>query len=344
MKKKKTSYTCYDDMLCDYYGGRRPSRQRRRSVAKSFDNGEVIPGKDTEPFQEYVVAASVDKDGDIFEEYVVQASVIKSSNPSPHEEYIVYSSSYEDEITYSPVSHNQDLQTNVLDPLSSSKSAPETITPDRPSYTPTYTPSYTPSYTPGVPETPESPDTAGLIEDLKQMRGAEAKPADNSGSLSSKEEDIVNDLQAILSGKKVYDPTAKKTVNRDDLGKQQSVNTPPPPAGNDPSVKNEHAIFDRIAQNMQYANAYNLGTIQVDTEELNNRFNDFECTPPKPLKRPASPPPSSPPPANVSKEESFDPTEFLNDLENMHKQSNPAPSTQMSPPAASDADSTLNQE
>jgi len=307
MKKKQTPYTSYDDMLCEYYGHHKPRRKKRKGMTESFDNGEVIPGKDPEPFQEYVVAASVDKDGDVFEEYVVQSSLTNDSN----EEYVVYEASYDDTVSYtpepySPVSQNQDLHTDVLAPFSNSKAVPD-------AYAPVDKPPYIPAAAPDIPDA-DTHESAVFMDDLKKMRGADAPPA---GSLSSKEEDIVNDLQAILSGKKVYDPAAKKTVNRDDVGKQQSVSSPEPaPARNEPA-KNEHAIFDRIAQNMKFANAYNLGTIQVDTEELNNRFNQFEETPP-PKKPAAATRINKQPP--VSKEETFDPSEFLNDLEDMHKQ------------------------
>ncbi|GAA3932834.1 hypothetical protein GO495_16725 [Chitinophaga oryziterrae] len=319
MKKKHTPYTSYDDMLCEYYGHHKPRRKKHKGMTESFDNGEIIPGKDSEPFQEYVVAASVDEDGDVFEEYVVQSSLINDSS----EEYVVYEASYDDTVSYlsesySPVSQNQDLHTDVLAPFSNSKAVPDV-------YNPTYTPSDTgadkSSYIPSAPNVPDTDthEPAALMDDLKKMRGSEAPPT-GSGSLSSKEEDIVNDLQAILSGKKVYDPTAKKTVNRDDLGKQQSASSPEPAPANNEPAKNEHAIFDRIAQNMKFANAYNLGTIQVDTEELNNRFNQFE-EPAAPKKAAA---PKAATPVNkvspVSKEEAFDPSEFLNDLEDMHKQ------------------------
>ncbi|SEW45190.1 D-alanyl-D-alanine carboxypeptidase [Chitinophaga sp. YR573] len=333
MRKKHTPYASYDDLLCEYYGHHKPRRKKQKGMTQSFDNGEVIPGKDTEPFQEYVVSASVDKDGDVFEEYVVQASVTNDSN----EEYVVYEASYDDTASYSPVSYsasqnayspvsqNQDLYTDVLSPFSNSKSdvySPNNMPADRPAYTSpdksSYIPS-TPSHTPNISDhnmpDADAHESAELMDDLMKIRGSDAPPAG-----TSKEDDIVNDLQAILSGKKVYDPVAKKTVNREDLGKQQSIPSPQPAHANNEPTKNEHAIFDRIAQNMQFANAYNLGTIQIDSEELNNRFNQFEETPAP--KKPAAPKATAPvnKPSPVSKEESFDPSEFLNDLEDMHKQ------------------------
>lgn len=342
MKKKQTPYSCYEDLLRDYYGGHhRPKKKKQKSLTQSFDNGEVLTVKDNVPFEEYVVAASADSNGEVFEEYVVQASVV--NDESHFEEYVLQSST-EKENTYvpmytppaaTPVSEHQELQTSVLDPFSMEKA----IT-DEAAAAPTYPP------VPGQ-DYDGSPDTAALLEDIKQMRGPDAAepPAQGSGSLSSREEEIVNDLQAILSGKKVYDPAAKKTVNREDVGKQQSVDEPAAPKANDPGFKNEHAIFDRIAQNMKFANAYNLGTIQVDAQELTNRFNDFD-------KMMDAPPPSAParkttaPPAGKKSEEELNPLEFLNDLDDIHRYQHQqpvatvtpeqeAPSMQMSPPDTS---------
>ncbi len=342
MKKKHTPYSCYDDLLRDYYGGHhRPKKKKQRSLTQSFDNGEVLTVNDNTPFEEYVVAASADSNGEIFEEYVVQASVV---NDEAHFEEYVLQSSTEEENTYvpvftppatSPVSENQDLLTNVLDPFSMGKALPD----QAPS------PS-TDTFVPGYAD--EDLDTASLLEDIKQMQGADspAPSAQSSGSLSSKEEEIVNDLQAILSGKKVYDPAAKKTVNREDVGRQQSVEEPAGQKSKDPGFKNEHEIFDRIAQNMKFANAYNLGTIQVDSQELNNRFNDFdkmmEAAPPQAPTRK-----NVPPPAN-RKEEELDPSEFLNDLDDIHRYRSQqpvatvtpeqSPSLQMSPPGTNGPD------
>jgi hypothetical protein len=84
--------------------------------------------------------------------------------------------------------------------------------------------------------------------------------------------DIMEDLQSILSGKKVFDPVTKQTVDKDKLGAR-----PEEPVKNAaperpvPEAKNEQAIFDRIAQSMEYANRFDLGSI-----ELESRFADFD--------------------------------------------------------------------
>ena len=74
-------------------------------------------------------------------------------------------------------------------------------------------------------------------------------------------------MQSILTRQKVYDPIAKKTVEPG-MGAQ---------AASDPRqmqavpANNSQAIFDKIAQSMQYANAYDLGTVALE-----NRFGDFD--------------------------------------------------------------------
>ncbi len=83
------------------------------------------------------------------------------------------------------------------------------------------------------------------------------------------DDDFIADMQSILTGQKVFDPLSKKTVDKENLSGTQSTPSPnnlPVPQGGD-----GQAIFDRIAQSMQYANAYDLGTV-----ELENRFSDFD--------------------------------------------------------------------
>jgi hypothetical protein len=86
------------------------------------------------------------------------------------------------------------------------------------------------------------------------------------------EQDFIADMESILTGKKVFDPLTKKTVTKEELGK-------PAPAlaqseagkSSAPEAGNTKTIFDRIRENMQLANAYDLGDV-----ELSNRFSDFD--------------------------------------------------------------------
>jgi hypothetical protein len=95
-------------------------------------------------------------------------------------------------------------------------------------------------------------------------------PVAAAASTPVDEDDLAADMQAILSGAKVYDPASGRTVEREELETQRSEPEPaPPPAP--PEVSSEQAIFDRLRESMTYANAYELGPV-----ELENRFTDFD--------------------------------------------------------------------
>ncbi|HEY2974824.1 MAG TPA: hypothetical protein VGJ48_20085 [Pyrinomonadaceae bacterium] len=106
-----------------------------------------------------------------------------------------------------------------------------------------------------------SPSPAAIETPAKDVAREELSRAKVS------DHDIIGDLEAIMRGEKVYDPNTKKTVNKNSLTAAQSTpgGLPAPQAGDG------HAIFDAIAQSMSYANAYDLGTV-----ELENRFADFD--------------------------------------------------------------------
>ena len=96
---------------------------------------------------------------------------------------------------------------------------------------------------------------------------APAIAASASAEPVADEDDFINDMKSILSGEMVFDPSSKKAVQKSALSQSTKESAAPAPDG-----KNGQAIFDRIAESMQYANAYNLGTI-----ELENRFADFDA-------------------------------------------------------------------
>src|SRR4029450_10065686 len=96
---------------------------------------------------------------------------------------------------------------------------------------------------------------------------------------------------------------------------------------------NGQAIFDRIAQSMQYANAYDLGTV-----ELENRFADFDKISDIQQRAPvegkaAAPPVRSREPASAAPVGSED---FIQDLDAIRQQQAPvsAPPATPQPPAA----------
>lgn len=93
-------------------------------------------------------------------------------------------------------------------------------------------------------------------------------------------DDFLADMQAIISGKKGGDPKNKKVKSKDaEPGRVASID------GEQPLVpleaKSEHAIFDKIAQSMRYANAYDLGSI-----DLEKRFSEFDRVADKPKNKP----------------------------------------------------------
>ena len=102
------------------------------------------------------------------------------------------------------------------------------------------------------------------------------------------DEEFARDIGAILQGQKVYDAEQKKAVGRDTASpvvpqkteKQESPVKAPKEDVLD-AGKNEHKIFEKIAQSMTYANSYDLGAIaleekfqlmdrEIEKEDVNN--------------------------------------------------------------------------
>lgn len=87
------------------------------------------------------------------------------------------------------------------------------------------------------------------------------------------DEEFARDIGAILQGQKVYNAEQKKTV-----GRERESNTRTEPGSKSGSSanagasnenlldpgKNEHMIFEKIAQSMAYANSYDLGSIALN--------------------------------------------------------------------------------
>lgn len=110
---------------------------------------------------------------------------------------------------------------------------------------------------------------------------AEPAPGPSPGRLS--ESDLAADLQAILGGTKLYDPESGGLRDRERsysrptgavVAPQRRPVSPEEPAAQArplPDAPDQHAIFDRIAQSMEHANAFDLGT-----RELKQRFESFD--------------------------------------------------------------------
>jgi hypothetical protein len=92
----------------------------------------------------------------------------------------------------------------------------------------------------------------------------------SSASLSAAEVAIVSDIQSIMRGQKVYDKE-RGLVDRSTAASTDGGGRNAPYAATSGQPGNGHAIFDRIAQSMQFANAYDFGTV-----DLENRFAEFD--------------------------------------------------------------------
>lgn len=76
------------------------------------------------------------------------------------------------------------------------------------------------------------------------------------------DDQLATDMEAILSGRKIYDPQTGAVRERD-------AAPPPPPAATE--AQSRTAIFDQIAQSLEHANSFDLGTV-----ELRRRFDAFD--------------------------------------------------------------------
>jgi hypothetical protein len=115
----------------------------------------------------------------------------------------------------------------------------------------------------------EAPDTL----DEKPSQPTTAAPTGSTGeglSYDASDEEFARDIGAILQGQKVYDADQKKAVGKDSSApplKQDKVENHGKPAPKDDVLdptKNEHRIFEKIAQSMAYANSYDLGAIALE--------------------------------------------------------------------------------
>ncbi|MEM9820554.1 MAG: YiiX/YebB-like N1pC/P60 family cysteine hydrolase [Bacteroidota bacterium] len=78
------------------------------------------------------------------------------------------------------------------------------------------------------------------------------------------------DLRAILSGQKKYDADKKQTVSTDELAEEESERMQAKKK-KEAAKQNDHSIFEKIAQSMQLANTYDLGSINLE-----QRFDAFD--------------------------------------------------------------------
>ena len=232
-------------LLTDYYG-RAYKRKRQTpapavSLSLSHDNGEVLPQPASDdPFEEYVVQKCAAAQS--FEEYTLRngnrfaaRAFASSLNVGGGE----------------PVSAHQECQVDVLDPLQTPAAPSRGLLLPAPNNS-TYPP-------------------ADSRQAQQQSTSCYSPAADDSSRAKASDDDFISDMKSILSGQAVFDPASGRTISKDNYARQPPVE---PARANErafPEADKSQAIFDRIAQSMQYANLYDLGTV-----ELENRFADFD--------------------------------------------------------------------
>ena len=230
----------YDDLLAGYYGLQH-RRRRRRHVP---DVLETVLGPDGRTFR--VVTMTVD-DGEIIPQ--------TRTDQSGHEEYVV-----------------EPQRGAVAAPPAASAPTPLPPPPPAAPLAPAAAP------VPAAPAAPQqaapvpaAPQQAAPAQAVAKAAAPEPAPAPAAAPVEKRaphpvdDDELAADMEAILSGQSVYDPVSKRAVPRDQAQPQPAEVAPPP------LPPNGHAIFDAIAQSMQHANAYDLGTIDLD-----DRFDDFD--------------------------------------------------------------------
>lgn len=267
--------TAYDRLLGDHYGGHRAVRHpvTRRWLARSAE--ELLSGyfgrsrrsiRGLQAAPPVSVAASLDDGetlraaggGAVVEDYVVEryadAALAQSLSDDPRldggfEEYVVEWIPGDDlaraaSLADATANPRAECQIDLLDPLARSAERDDPAPPPRSNYN-------------------GPPAAQPVLQDAPARSGAASRspagPTAPDASTAS-DDDFMADIQSILSGQSQYDPAAKKT-----LPKPAAAAAAPPPANN------SQEIFDKIAASMQYAQTYDLGTV-----ELENRFAEFD--------------------------------------------------------------------
>ena len=290
-------------LLANYYGKpltrhrhhHRPAPTPALVLSLSHDDGELLPQRTVDNrFQEYVTPYSIT---DVpFEEYVAEgASLSRQSSADEGRDF----GSAEDR------SAREEYVVDILQPLKEAGAAD--LAAD------------------AVASSPAA--TAPALPRQDARSGTETHDAPVSGAKTT-EADFIADMQSILSGQTVFDPRTRKTVPKDQLGGAPSE---PALAATAIGPNTSDEIFAKLAQSMQYANAYDIGTV-----ELENRFADFDkiaemrnkAAADKKARSVAAPQPvPAPSPAAGS-------AEFIQDLDEIRRQQVAAVRPAETPPAA----------
>jgi len=147
---------------------------------------------------------------------------------------------------------------------------------------------------------------------VPKMDAEEVEDDDYNLDLDSEEEDTFEkDIESLLKGKV---PDKLKTPENRFAELQQPSPEQKDKAQSLDELSNQHAIFDQIAQSMQYAKAYDLGSIDLDKRfadfdmlnDVQKRTAEIEKKIPIPTNNPSA--------KNTSEPDAFDHEDFLRDL------------------------------
>jgi hypothetical protein len=304
-----TALPTIDDVVADYYGKPHVPRRARGSSTRmtlgvGLDDGELLAQPQSRRRTDSrAVQASIEPGGAAFDEYVVPSRADSGRDGAA---YVLS----RDTVVAArlvnppePVSAAQERTVDLLHPLAIADAPPPAPAQAQPA------------------APPPSLSRAARTPDREAAPGSE--PPYNRPTVD--DADFAADMQAILSGKKVYDPASGQTVDRDRLRDTQlaearaAKDRSPLDSGESPApeVRQDAAIFERIAKSMQYANAYDLGTV-----ELESRFDDFdriaeleEKARQKPRTKPPRPATPATPAAAPAGSQHADSADFIEDLD-----------------------------
>lgn len=170
-----------------------------------------------------------------------------------------------------------DLEEYAIDVCGTAPSPPDRAGRAEPSIQPSASTAPAPQQQPSVAAAPRaaapqpaSPRAAEPSAAAPSAAPRPAAPAQPGASAPKDEADIVSEIQSIIRGQKTYRKD-QGLVDRSLPPTSGAGGNGTPYAGTSGQPGDGHAIFDRIAQSMQFANAYDLGTV-----ELENRFAQFD--------------------------------------------------------------------
>lgn len=313
----------YEALVMQYYGRPAPAKKQVKAAThrrvtsfsvttRSFDNGAPVQPKPVTG--EYIE----------FTEYDI-VSRSKSAAAVPTESFVEYDIAGNDSPLAQQV-QQQSMGEAYIEPFEAPAAAPATAAPRREK-----------EHHCRCGEHHEEPRPSAVAEDrpapVAGGSGGAASPAPAPAAAARAEsltdDDFMSDIKSILSGQKLFDPNTRQLTDagRADTSAYRKNNTPPPEEDIAAFKENEHAIFDKLAQSMRYANAYDLGAISLD-----KKFDDFDMIDElskqksKPVAVPARTPAAAPP----MPEESASHADFIEDLDQMRPR--PAASTAASVP------------